>query len=226
MNQHYLELQLFLRMVEEDPNTVMNKSYRVFPSEERLYGTKFSVNHRLHSKDVPVHARLFQPDDWDGTLLCPLIVAGAIKMKQKLSEYAKNQLPGGRYWEPEPAVKAVLRNLKPNNDICESILGLNDYLTTAIPNLHQMTRSNLVEMKKNKTMKWFQELPQNERQAVSSLAKKSRGDVMKKYREEELARSELRQENMRQCHERKRVMREKAARERETFSPTSDHNCR
>ena len=218
MNKHYLELQLFLRMVEEDPKSVMNKSYKVFPSEERLYSTKITVNHRLHSKDVPVHTRVFQPDDWDGTLLYPLLVAGATKMKQKLSEYAKNQLPGGKYWEPEPAIKAVLRNLKPNNDLCESILGLNDYLTTVIPNMHQMTRSNLVEMKKNKTMKWFQELPQKERQAVSSLAKKSRGDVMKKYREEEIARSKLRQENMRRCHERRRVMREKTAREREQLS--------
>ena len=54
--------------------------------------------------------------DLDGTLSYPLI-AGAMKMNQKLSEYAKNQLPGGSYWEPEPAVKAVLRNLKLHNDM-------------------------------------------------------------------------------------------------------------
>ena len=218
MNQHYMELQLFLRMIEEEPQTAMNKSYTVFPSETRLYSSENSVNHRLHSKDVPVYARLFQPDDWDCTLLHPLLVAGATKMKLKLTEYAKNQLPGGRYWEPEPGVKAVLRNLKPNNDLCESILGLNDYLSTAIPNMHQLTRSNLVEIKKNKTMKWFRELPQNERQAVSYLAKKSRGDVMKKYQEEELARSKQRQENMRHCHERRKAVREKAAREKEELS--------
>ena len=41
---------------------------------------------------------------------------------------------------------------------------------------------------------------------------------MKKCREEELARKKLRQENMRKCHERRRVMREKAAREREKLS--------
>ena len=105
-------------------------------------------------------------------------------MKLKLTEYARNQLPGGRYWEPEPAIKAVLRNLKPNNDVCKSILGLNDYLTIAVPNMHQKTRSNLVEMKKNKTMKRFRELPHKERQAISCLAKKGRDYVMKKYREE------------------------------------------
>ena len=68
------------------------------------------------------------------------------------------QLPGGKYWDPEPSVKKVLAELKPSNDLCESILGLNDYLTTAIPNLHQMAHSNLVQLKKNHTMKWLHDL--------------------------------------------------------------------
>ena len=52
MNQHYVELQLFLRMIEEDPKTVMNKSYEAFPSEQCLYSTKVSLNHRIHSKNA------------------------------------------------------------------------------------------------------------------------------------------------------------------------------
>ena len=39
-------------------------------------------------------------------------------------------------------------HLEPSNDFCESMLGLNDYLTTAIPNLAQESRSNLVAVKK------------------------------------------------------------------------------
>ena len=80
--------------------------------------------------------------------LTELLSKGASKMKEKLSSYAADQLPGGCYWEPEREVQDVLRELKPSNDVCESILGLNDYLTTAIPNLHQMARSNLVQVKK------------------------------------------------------------------------------
>ena len=33
-------------------------------------------------------------------------------------------------------------------DMCESILALNDYLSTVMPNLHQMSKSNLVQAKK------------------------------------------------------------------------------
>ena len=61
-------------------------------------------------------------------------------MKEKLSSYAQYQLPGCCYWEPDEQVQDNLHELKPSNDVCESMLGLNDYLTTAIPNLHQMAR--------------------------------------------------------------------------------------
>ena len=79
-------------------------------------------------------------------------------MREKLRSYAQKQLPGGCYWNPNQQIKDVLCQLKPSNDVCESILGLNDYLTTAIPNLNQMARSNLVQAKKNKTLKWLSNL--------------------------------------------------------------------
>ena len=122
MNQHYLELQLFLQKIEDDPEAAMNKDHRVFVSEERLYGYNKDINHRIRAKHLNTYARLFQPDEWDGSLLYPLLQVGAKAMNNKLSHYARNQLPGGKYWDPEPAIKVVLRGLKPNNDICESII--------------------------------------------------------------------------------------------------------
>ena len=158
MNQHYLELSMFLQEVENHPEVVMDKDYRVFRSAESLYGDNKKLNHRHHSKSQAVYEKLFVQSD-SGTLY-PLLAAGAVKMREKLLTYAQNQLPGGKYWNPtDPDVRRVLTELKPSNDLCASILGLNDYLTTAIPNLHQMARSNLVEMKKNKTMQWLNDLP-------------------------------------------------------------------
>ena len=172
MNQHNLELQQFLQTLEHNPKVIYDKQLKVFFSEIRLYGNEKSVNHRLHSKYKPVEERIFKEDEWDDSLLFPLLAAGAAEMSSKLSTYAKNQLPGGIYWNPEPAVEATLKTLRPNNDLCESILGLNDYLTTTIPNLHQMTRSNMVQVKKNKTMQWFHKLPQIQQQTIVKLAVK------------------------------------------------------
>jgi hypothetical protein len=145
MNQHYLELELFLR---EDPEIAMERSYEVFASERRLYGNDKKVNHRLKTSYEAVEEAIFSREDTDQLL--PLLVSGVASMRKKLLSYAQNQLPGGKYWEPEQNIKDTLQSLKPNNDICKSILGLNDYLSSALPNMHQMTKSNLVQSKRTK----------------------------------------------------------------------------
>ena len=74
-----------------------------------------------------VHKQLFVSDTWDNDYNYPIIANGAITMKSKLCSYAQHQLPGGIYHNPEPAIKEILADSH-SNDLCESILGLNDYL--------------------------------------------------------------------------------------------------
>ena len=81
-----------------------------------------------------------------------IMSAGAIWMKEKLMAYASSHLPGGEFWEPDTDVRSVLSTIKPTNDLCESILSLNDYLSTVLPNLDQATTSTLVVVKRNKTI--------------------------------------------------------------------------
>ena len=158
MSKHYLEIKVFLEEVERYPEVTMIVDYQVFVSEQRLYNES-KLNHRNHSSYNPVKIRLFQDDEWDKYLLFPLLKSGAASMKEKLYANASSQLPGGKYYEPEDNnTKHILSMLKPNNDIRESILGLNDYLTTALPNMKQLTRSNMIAIQKNKTMEWFDEL--------------------------------------------------------------------
>ena len=111
-----------------------------------------------------------------------LLVAMAIKMKDKLCTYAQNQLPGGIYWNPEnPIIKEQLKELKPSNDLCESILGLNDYLTTKIPNLNQRSISNLAEIKKNHSIVWLNTLTNTEQVEMINLAAGLRQSVHKEF---------------------------------------------
>ena len=126
MNLHYLELQTYLNEVEHHPDVVMDPSYHVFRSESRLY-EECSTNHRVHAISKNVYKNLFEISDCDCAVLSPLIVTGAVKMREKLCTYAQDHLPGGRYWNPDDSVKKVLTELQPSNDLCESILGLNDY---------------------------------------------------------------------------------------------------
>ena len=110
MNQHYLELQTYLSEVESSPDIVFDPNYHVFRSEERIYASNAKVNHRLNSQ--PVYEKLFDSIEVDCDYLTALLSKGASKMKEKLSSYAQDQLPGGCYWEPDQQVQGILRELK------------------------------------------------------------------------------------------------------------------
>ena len=95
MNQHYLELKMYLERVEHNQEIVMDKSYRVFESEERLY-----ENHRL----TKCEEKLFETSD--SSILYPLLTSGAARMKDKLCAYD---------WQPKSAaVKKILTKIRPS----------------------------------------------------------------------------------------------------------------
>ena len=218
MNKHYLELQVFLSEVESYPEAAMDRNLQVFPSDKRLYGKDEKLNHRLHPSYVPVEEVVFSSSETDRHLLNPLLCLGAAKMNAKLSSYAQNQLPGGKYWEPEPDVAIVLKSLKPNNDVCESILGLNDYLSMVMPNLHQMSKSNLVQAKKNKTVQWLDGLPSDQQCNIVELARKSRVQVKQAYNSSEDDRRKFRQEKMIREKNRRDALQKRAAEEKARLS--------
>ncbi len=218
MNIHYLELQAFLSEVERYPETAMDRNHQIFLSEKRLYGNDKNINHRLHPSYAPIEEVVFSSNETDERLLHPLLCSGAAKMNAKLSSYAQNQLPGGKYWNPAPDVATVLKSLKPNNDVCESILGLNDYLSTVMPNLHQMSKSNLVQAKKNKTVQWLDGLPSDQQHNIVEFARKSRVQVKKAYDSAQEDRQKFRQEKMIREKNRRDAFQKRAAEEKAKLS--------
>lgn len=126
--------------------------------------------------------------------------AGAASMRKKLCTYAhmQNHLPGGIYWDPEPSLKATLKELKPSNDLCESILGLNDYL--------------------NKSMKWLQQLLTEQQDRVLDLAIKKKREVLRERKEEDQETAKLRRENLLQAHRKKKALERRAQMERDKLS--------
>ena len=197
MRQHYLELKVFLEELHEHPELIIDQNYKVFISEKRLYTPGSTENHRDHASYQCIQKNLFQNiENSDSTLLFSCVAEGAILMKEKLCAYASSQLPGGLYWDPDPKTADILKRLEPSNDLCESMLGLNDYLCTALPNMLQITRSNLVEVKKNHTLEWFNGLPQDKQALITQLAVKNRDEVKRAYREEQKELAKKRQDHL------------------------------
>ena len=188
MNTHYLELHISLGELAQHPEQALNPYYKVFPSEEKLYSDSKKTNHRKHRDAIIVYKDLLAHNEWDDSILLPHIAAAATTMKDKLTDYKKDQLPGGKYWAPDDNVRQILRELKPHNDICESLLGLNDWLTAPLVNAKQHTKSVLIEGKRNKTMEWLEtvdkdkviDLAVSERQAVQKRNQEIEIDVQRK----------------------------------------------
>ena len=111
MTYHYLELLTFLRELQQHPDTILDGTYQVFRSEKSLYGDDKRTNHRVHDDSKPVHQRLLQSDEWDQSLIYPLVVSGTATMEKKLCDYARDYLPGGLYWDPDPRIKEILSEL-------------------------------------------------------------------------------------------------------------------
>ena len=180
--------------------------------------TAAKLNHREHTPYHHISERLFEKDEWDDSMLLTRLSHGCKSMADKLLTYARDHLPGGRYWDPEPETKEILRKLEPNNDLCESILGLNDYLFTAIPNMDQLTRSNMVQIKKNKTMEWLDNLPNTKQEDIVRIAMKSKHEIAKSYQEHKNEVSQKRRDHLVQKHKDFELAKQKKEKEIEKLS--------
>lgn len=218
MRQHYLELKMFLAELQKHPEIIINRHLEVFVSEPRLYSNG-KLNHRYHTHsctpDDCVQESLFHNLHVQSTSLFSNITEGAKQMSEKLCSYAVDYLPGGIYWDPGPEISQIL---EPSNDLCESNLGLNDYLTTSLPNLHQLSKSNLVEVIKNGTMKWFADLPPDRQKFIIELAQRNRKYVKEFSKEQEQQLIKKRQENMLQEKRKKQVQKVKQMTEKDELS--------
>ena len=82
MNNHYLELLCFLKEVQTSPELVLDRNYKVFQSEKKLYGPSHTVNHRCHRNVEPIYNKLFEQTEDDLSILFPMIITGAKKWKR------------------------------------------------------------------------------------------------------------------------------------------------
>lgn len=230
MNRHYLELLCFLNEVQSSPEVVLWNELEVFQSEKQLYGTSKVVNHRQHKSMDALYSKLFMKTGNELSTFFPMIANGATSMKEKLLSYAQKQLPGGEYWDLEPAVRKVLMQLEPSNDFCESMLGLNDYLTTAVPNLTQASRSNLVQIKKNHTMQWLNGLSGVQQDAVVNLAEQESSKVDAEQKSSKKNLEEQRRRRLHIAHEKREALRQKVQKQCDELSTqhliTSSHELR
>ena len=67
-----------------------------------------------------MYENLFAQDESDSASLYPLLIAGAVMMRDKLCTYAQDQFPGGKCWDPAEAVVRYSETFNESGD--ENIL--------------------------------------------------------------------------------------------------------
>ena len=81
-----------------------------------------------------------------------------------------------------------------------------------------MSRSNLVQVKKNKTMHWLSQLPDGKQQAVIDMAVQRRRQVTQMYKDEEQMRKKHRQQAMIRDNAKREALKKKQRLETEKLS--------
>ena len=178
-----------------------------FSSESHLYTENSALNHRLQADYIPVRDKLYEHDNFDDEITFPIIASSSKEMATKLATYKANQLPGGKYWSPSPAVKEALKDLDPTNNACESILGLNDWLQKTTPNMTQRTVSAMVQTKKNGTMAWLMKQDGDKETNIVNLARTRAHRVQELYKSVNEEHRLYRKQQRRAEEERMRVKR-------------------
>ena len=95
-------------------------------------------------------------------------------MSEKLTTYFQDYLHGGHYNDPDIETQSILCQLKPHNDQTESVFGTNDWLDRIVPNMAQATRSAMIEIAYNKTMKSLKSQGEEQKHSLIKLAQQRR----------------------------------------------------
>ena len=185
VNPHYHELLQYLELISERPRLILDPDHKVFVSEPKIYtcDDKCTLNHRLHKNYQPVRTRIYETDSFDDSLVLPMVATAAVEMANKVRKYKADQLPGGKLWEPSTEIKEKLKDIDPTNDLCESVLGLNDWLQKRNPNYAQRTVSTMVEVLRNATMPWFVKQERDTKDKIIHLARIRANKVLTDDRE-------------------------------------------
>ena len=75
------------------------------------------MNHHQHKNVKAVYSKLFTESGNESSIFFPMIVNNVASTRESCCHNAEKHLPGGEYWNPEPAVREVLMHLESSNMI-------------------------------------------------------------------------------------------------------------
>ena len=134
INVHLKELLDYLLTLSSHLRLRLDPDQKVFKSEPQLYGDDNTLIRNLHQSGSAYTSMMTLMNSIPSLLFRERYCQ---YMAEKLRLYKADQLPGGKSWSPSDAIKKALAPVEPTNDLCEGILGLNDWRQKVTPNCSQ-----------------------------------------------------------------------------------------
>lgn len=126
-----------------------------------------------------------------------------------LQRQCKDQLPGGKYWDPSPEMEGAYKNVPSTNMIGERDFAQLDLLIRKKPSARITTLETIIMWTNNKTPEWLDSLTQEQRSQYMTAARQCSDDVLAKYVERKKKIKEKKWENLQKSHQKKKELEEK-----------------
>ncbi|VDI49877.1 Hypothetical predicted protein [Mytilus galloprovincialis] len=98
-----------------------------------------------------------------------------------LEKAMKEQLPGGRYFEPTEELREQSKSVIPHNKIPERVFGMLDFFLRYRPNASTISNEAFLMFVFNKTSEWLDSLPQEEKEKLLTDSIKEGRNIQAKY---------------------------------------------
>lgn len=126
-----------------------------------------------------------------------------------LQRQCKDQLPGGKYWEPSPRLAAAFANVPSTNLIGERDFAQLDMLVRQKPAARVSTLETIVMWTNNKTPEWLESLSEEDRAKYMAIARQRSSDVLDRYNKRKKSLMAQKWESLQQSQQKKKDVAEK-----------------
>ena len=128
-----------------------------------------------------------------------------------LERQCRDQLPGGKYWNPDSNIQKISSNVPTTNKASESDFAILDLLVRTKPNARIQTMQAFTMWSRNDTSSWIDSKSTEERNNIFEIAQKLVPKMRKRYDERNKELISSKKERLEQKQKEKREMEEKAA---------------
>ncbi|KAK3106600.1 hypothetical protein FSP39_023288 [Pinctada imbricata] len=205
MNAHYNTLSEFFKDVSEDVTSAL----KFIQGENTPFETQIDDDDKVLKKLLEGHNSLDE-------IALPLFQHIATAIRGLFLRMIPEHLPGGKFWDPSEELLDETKSVKSHNKMPEFVFGQLDHLISFRPNASLLANESFIMYSFNKTGKWLESLPEEEKERLLNESLKEGRELRKTFKDriQTIAAMRLR-EQKRKKQELERLERERMKRAEE-----------